>query len=134
LEIFSHVARRWRGCGRRERTMDTFFIGFRMGRVQRMRMIGLVGLMRAFGGSLGRMIVRVFVCLVCSLSYLLTERGSAFDRRGLLKNWRRDFVDNWTHVLTATKSNTRPNVPRLPHEMVPLLRRIFRRPAQRKPL
>lgn len=41
------------------------FIGFLMGRVRPMLMIGLVGLMRVCGDNLGRRIVRVFVCLVC---------------------------------------------------------------------
>jgi hypothetical protein len=41
--------------------MDISSTGFRMGRAQRMRMIGLAGLTRVCGGSLGRMIVQVFV-------------------------------------------------------------------------
>ena len=41
--------------------MDISFIGFRMGSLRLMRMIGLVGLMRVFGDSLERRIVLVFV-------------------------------------------------------------------------
>jgi hypothetical protein len=41
--------------------MDISFIGSRMERVRRMHMIGLVDLMKVFGGSLERMIVLVFV-------------------------------------------------------------------------
>lgn len=44
--------------------MDISSTGSRMGRARRMRMIGLAGLMRVCGGSLGRMIVQVFVFLV----------------------------------------------------------------------
>lgn len=37
------------------------FIGFLMGSLRRMRMIGSVVLMRVYGGNLGKMTVLVFV-------------------------------------------------------------------------
>jgi len=82
--------------------MDISFIGFRMESLRRMRTIGSVGLMRAFGGSLERMIVLVFVFSVRPLPlhspFVLYELGCFANIRivthGLMS---RVFLMKWYH-------------------------------------
>lgn len=79
--------------------MDISFTGYRMGSLRQMRMIGSVGLMRVFGGSLGRMIVLVFVFSVGDLPPIPSNKsGLCADiwtvTHGLMS---RVFLMKWYH-------------------------------------